>query len=287
MDRRRHYDFFMDFFGSLIEKIESVGFSPLAPLEKSKSTYTLHNVVRDQLGMVERKEVSALTRTGKNSDLKEAEVHILSDMSDVAYWDYKELRVFLTSVHNMMNEEVSAFVGKPTNAVAWSHNPSRIQSEIIDLFNRLRLKNPHLQVPELAQKRLSAKKMVQKGRPVAAIANTLAVLAANGSSYGDLFGQCSELNLSNESLLDHLDAQVEKSKANREVIDSESLVPRNLVRAYVKNGADMAKLDLGRPTICQFLKSMNDSNNFVENSVEAILVRLSAYIDEKAETDAD
>ena len=129
--------------------------------------------------------------------------------------------------------------------------------------------------------------MVQKGRPVAAIANTLAVLAANGSSYGDLFGQCSELNLSNESLLDHLDAQVEKSKANREVIDSESLVPRNLVRAYVKNGADMAKLDLGRPTICQFLKSMNDSNNFVENSVEAILVRLSAYIDEKAETDAD
>jgi hypothetical protein len=48
----------VDFFAALIEKIQAVGFAPLAPLEKSKPTYTLHTVVRDQLGMAERREVA-------------------------------------------------------------------------------------------------------------------------------------------------------------------------------------------------------------------------------------
>ena len=270
----------MDFFGALIEKIQSVGIAPLAPLEKSKPTYTLHTVVRDQLGMAERREVALPSVDTKESQPKQVEVHITSDMADVAYWDYKELRAFLTTIHDMMNEEVSLLLGKPKVAIVWAHDQSRTQDEIISLFERLRLKHPQLNVIKPAQKRLSAKLMVQNGRAEASIANTLAVLVANGSNYGDLLEQCSQLNLSNEALLDHLDSRVETAKAAREEIDKESLIPRELVIAYMRKRADIAKSDVGSLTICQFLYSIHNSNNFVGRSDRTIpswLIALSEY----------
>ena len=266
----------MDFFGALIEKIKVVGFAPLAEDGESKPTYTLHTVVRDQLGMVERREVAIpSTKLGTN-DPKDVEVRITSDMADVAYWDYKELRAFLTTVYNMMNEDLSVLVGKSTIVTTWAHDQSRNESEVIGLFERLRLKHPHLQVPKSAQRRLSAKAMVRNGRAEASIANTLAVLVANGSSYGDLLEQCSQLNMGNETLLDYLDSQVEMTKADRKEIDKKSLIPRELVVSYMKKRADFAKSDMGSLTICQFLNSLNDTNNFRGNSDETILSRLIA-----------
>ena len=79
----------MDFFGALIEKVQNVGFAPLAPSQKSKATYTLHTVVRDQLGMAERTEVAMRPKDQTGSSSKTVEVHITSDMADVAFWDYK------------------------------------------------------------------------------------------------------------------------------------------------------------------------------------------------------
>jgi len=271
----------MDFFGALIEKIKSVGFAPLAPSQKSKATYTLHTVVRDQLGMAERTEVSTQPNNQTSGSSKSVAVHITSDMADVAFWDYKELRVFLANVHNILDDEVSVFVGKPTNAVAWAHDPSRSQSDVIDLFTKVRLKHPDLLVPGPAQKRISAKLMVQNRRSEAAIANTLAVLVANGSSYGDLLEQCSQLDLSNESLLDFLDTQVEKVDASRDLMDRESLIPRELVVGFTKKRSENSKTEQGSLTVCQFLKSINDSNNFAGNSDDTILYRLSAHTNEK------
>jgi hypothetical protein len=266
----------VDFFGALIAKIEAVGFKPLAPLEKSKPTYTLHTVVRDQLGMAERREVSQNSVDSDGSQVKQAEFHITSDMADVAFWDYKELRSFLKSVHSLMNAEATSLVGKPTMAIAWAHEQSRTQDDIINLFKSLQLKHPHLEVPEQAQKRLSAKLMVQNGRVEASIANTLAVLVADGSNYGDLLEQCSRLNLGNEPLLDHLDFLVETAKADRAEVDKNSLIPRELVVAYMKKKTDNMKSDMGMPTMCQFLNSMNDSNNLAGNSDETILARFLA-----------
>lgn len=276
----------VDFFAALIEKIQAVGFAPLAPLEKSKATYTLHTVVRDQLGMAERREVALPSIDTKDGQPKQVEVHITSDMADVAYWDYRELRAFLTTIHNIMSEEVSLLLGKSKVAIAWAHDQSRTQDEIISLFQRLSLKHPQLNAPKPALKRLSAKLMVQNGRAEASIANTLAVLVANGSNYGDLLEQSSQLSLSNEALLDHLDFQVEKAKASREEIDKESLIPRELVIAYMKKRAEIAKSDLGSLTFCQFLNSINNSNNFAGNSDQTILSRLTALSRKKAESNA-
>jgi hypothetical protein len=271
----------MDFFGALIEKVERLGFAPLAPSQKSKATYTLHTVVRDQLGMAERTEVSTQSDDPPIGDSKSGEIHITSDMADVAFWEYKALRTFLKEVHDLLNDEVSMIVGKQTNAVAWAHDPSRSQNDIIDLLKKVRLKHPNLPVPKPAQKRISAKLMVQNRRSEAAIANTIAVLVANGSSYGDLLEQCSQLDLSNESLLDFLDSRVEKVGADKDSIDRESLIPREIVVAYAKKRSEISKNEQGSLTVCQFLKSISDSNNFAGNSDDTILYRLSAHTDKK------
>jgi hypothetical protein len=260
----------MDFFGDLIEKVQRIGYAPLAPSEKSKSTYTLHNLIRDQLGMVERKEVQA-----KASDAKVNEVHITSDMADVAFWNYKELRAFLGKVHEILNREASKIVGKTTNAVAWSHDPKRTQSEIIDLLNQARSNHPQLDAPDSAVKRSMAKSMVQKRRVEAALANTFAVLAGNGSSYGDLFEECSELELSNEGLLDHLDNQIKKSNLDIQKIDDDSLIPRQLVIAYTHYKSNTSKEDINSPTVTQYLRFIKNSNNLAGNSEATLLARLA------------
>lgn len=260
----------MDFFGDLIEKVQRIGFAPLAPSEKSKSTYTLHNLIRDQLGMVERKEVHA-----KASDIKVNEVHVTSDMADVAFWNYKELRVFLCKVHEILNQEASTIVGMTTNAVAWSHDPDRTQSEIIDLLNKTRSNHPRLITPEPAVRRSMAKSMVQKRRVEAALANTFAVLAGNGSCYGDLFEECAELELSNEGLLDHLDNQIEKSNLDIQKIDNESLIPRQLVISYTHYKSNTLKEDNNSPTVTQYLRFIKSSNNLTENSALSLLSRLA------------
>lgn len=260
----------MDFFGELIEKVQRVGFSPLAPSEKSKSTYTLHNLIRDQLGMVERKEVQS-----KSSDVEVNEVHITSDMADVAFWNYKELRVFLGKVHEILDQEASNIVGKSTNAIAWSHDPKRNQSDIIGLLNRARSKYPRLETPEPAVKRSMAKSMVQKRRVEAAVANTFAVLAGNGSSYGDLFEECTELELSNEGLLDHLVNQIKSSNLDIQKIDGESLIPRQLVIAYTLYRSNSSKEEINSPTMIQYLRFLRNSNNLAGNSDTTLLSRLA------------
>ena len=260
----------MDFFGDLIEKVQRIGFAPLAPYEKSKSTYTLHNVIRDQLGMVERKDVQ-----NKANDSKDIEVHITSDMADVAFWNYKELRVFLSNVHEILNQEASAIVGRTTNAIAWSHDSKRTHEEIIDLLSKARSKHLQIDTPKPAIKRTMAKSMVQKRRVEAAIANTFAVLAGNGSSYGDLFEECSDLELSNEGLLDYLDNQIRKSNMDTQKIDDESLIPRQLVVSYTHYKLNTSKEDINSPTLTQYLRFIKSSNNLAGNSEATLLSRMA------------
>ena len=265
----------MDFFGAIIQKINDVGFSPLAPLQKSKTNYTLHNVVRDQLGMTERAQVALLDAAGKPRITKPThELHITADLADVAYWDYRELREFLETVHQLMNDEVTKIVGRQSNALAWSHEPNRTQQEILILLENLRAKHKHLSVPPIAVKRPVAKNMVQKRLVWSAIANTCAVIAGNGSNYSELFQDCAMSGLNDEFLLDMLDIRIKNNKLDRRLFDGESLVPRSLVAARSRKEAEISRIEPNRLTISQFLKTLNDSKSFVAESDSDILGRL-------------
>ena len=114
----------MDFFGELIKKINSVGFAPFKPLEQSKKTYTLHNVIRDQIGMAERQTLTIKEdKNGKILPEPQYEVHITADLADVSYWDYKIYREFLIKIHDLLDKKVGMIVGRKTNAIADSTAP--------------------------------------------------------------------------------------------------------------------------------------------------------------------
>lgn len=266
----------MDFFGVLIGKIRETGFAPLAPLEKSKATYTLHNVIRDALGMAERQDIFLDTPSDEvPSEDRETETHITAENADVAYWDYKKLRAFLSDIHQLMNLELSKRMGRNCNAVAWAHDPNRTESEILEFFAKLQNEHPDLVVPNSAVKRPSARLMVQNKRVEAAIANTMAVLVENGSEYGDLLDQCADLDLNNEELLDFLDSKVMKSNANRLKCDNQSNIPRNIVSNYFKYREQVFKNDSKYPTMCGFLAALAESNNFSGNTDETIINRFN------------
>lgn len=263
----------MDFFGDIIESLQTNGFAPLRPSEKSKATYTLHNALRDRLGMAERKEVQS-----KLGISEEGQVHITSDMADVAFWNYKDLRRFLTQIHEILDQEVSEITGRPTNAIAWSHASQRTTDEIIDLLDRSRRKYPDLEIPGAALRRPMAKLMVQKRRVEAAVANTFAVLVGNGCTYGNLFNECSELNLSNEKLLDFLDSRIKQLSADIQKIDEESLVPRQLVISYFHHKSLTTREEAASPTITQFLGFLKRKNNLAGVSDSVLLSQMNAGV---------
>lgn len=265
----------MDFFGELIEKVKQRGFAPLAPLQKSKSTYTLHNLIRDQLGMAEFQEVELKSDVlPSTASTKNVEIHVKSDMADTSFWDFRTLRSFLNQIHQIMDTELSRENGRKMSAIAWAHQKERTVEEILAFLQRLRTKHPDLEVPQKANKRPHAKEMIQVRRVEAAIANTLAVLVANGSEYGDLLDQCADLELSNEDLLGHLDKIVAESKVQRESVDKKSEVPKALVHAYTKYRDSSIREDQRSQTLCDFLRAISTTNNFSGNSDESIVDRL-------------
>lgn len=267
----------MDFFGEIIEKINSVGFAPFKPLEQSKKTYTLHNVIRDQIGMAELQNLTIKEdKNGKTLSEPRREVHITADLADVSYWDYKIYREFLTKIHKLVDEKVSMSEGRKTNAMAWEHDPKRTQSQILDLLKALQADNPEIIVPERAVKRPNAKTMIQRGAVESAIGNTLAVLAENGSNYSDLLETISDLNLQNEELLDDLDERVKRAKCNRTQIDKKSLLPRTLVESYERYRSKQFQISQRSPSICQFLKEIARNNNLSGNSESVLIERLTA-----------
>ena len=267
----------MDFFGELIKKISSVGFAPFKPLEQSKKTYTLHNVIRDQIGMAERQTLTIKKdKNGKTLSEPRHEVHITADLADVAFWDYKVYREFLIKIHNLLDEKVSISEGRKTNAMAWENDPQRTESQILNLLKALQADNPEIIVPERAVKRPNARSMIQRGAVESAIGNTLAVLAENGLNYSDLLETISNLNLQNEELLDDLDERVKKAKCNRAEIDKKSLLPRTLVESYGRYRSQQFQVSQRSPSICQFLREISERNNLSDNLESVLIERLTA-----------
>jgi tetrahydromethanopterin S-methyltransferase subunit B len=265
----------MDFFGELIKKIEKLGFAPLAPLQQSKSSYTLHNVIYDQIGIAARKQ-KTVNELDANTSVTEQkrETHITADDADVVFWDYKKVREYLELIDQIVNEGVSAFVGTTTNAIGWAHEPGRTQAEIISLLTAIRTKHPDLPPPPVVIRRPQIPSMIQKTIVEGAIGNTLAVLGANGMGYGDLFELIANLNLSNESLLDELDRIILVKNFDRTVIDLKSKVPCTLIAAYFKF-RDSSSGDRKRnPTITDFLEKLNSKIEFTGASDEVLLARL-------------
>jgi hypothetical protein len=265
----------MNVFAKLSEMISEIGYEPISQSQTSKSTYTLHTAIRDLCNMAKH-EAKQLKSGSPTKSTKPQEVHIIADDADVSFWNFLVLREYLRKITELIDAEVALVVGKPTHFAAWDHDSRHSKTDVLKLLNSLSKKHPVLPDPPQATSRPQAREMVAKGKIEAAIANTLAVMTGNGMQYGDLFEKIAGKPISNEDLLVDLDNYVEQHKCDRLTYDNKTLVPRNLVQAYLKF-KDNADSGTDRdPSLAKFLASMSTTNNFSGNSDEMLIKRLNA-----------
>ncbi len=237
----------MSIFDEALNRLTKKGFAPLAPLEKSKATYTLHNLIFDVLGLATWKEVQ--TERG-------VEIHIEADDSTAAFWDWKDLAAYVSRVYQVLDKAASNINGNPTNAIGWSHDQNRKQLEIEDLLKEARKVGETLGEVPPAVRRPSAKNISYRYSVDTAIGNTLAVIRGNGSSYFEILSKLSNLNLVNSEMLHHLDNETRAPNFDRGLRDSKSLMPRLIVNAYAtyKNRLTLGQVEV--PQFCTFFTQL-------------------------------
>jgi hypothetical protein len=268
----------MDFFGNLLAKIKSVGFSPIQEDQNYRPNYSLHTLIRDEVGMSDRVEIKDRTEKSveKLDDANIKRWSISADLADVAYWDFEIYRGFLREVHCLLDDELSFQMSKRTNALVWASEIDRTESEIVNLLEKMQSSHPNMSAPPKAVKRPSANKMILEGKIFGAVGNTCSVAVANGADYGDLFESLTEQPRSNEDLLKHLDLFVTSNKMNRTVGDKISLVPRSFVLAHQNFKNQLEKESQPIPTMTDYLRFLQVSNNLSGNSDQRLIDRFES-----------
>jgi len=265
----------MGFFDELIVKIGATGFAPVSKDQKVRQKYSLHTLIRDAVGMADRTEIRSHSENSSDVVVKPSSKSwsIYADSADVAYWDFQIHREFLIKIYALIDDEVSKMLGRRISATVWASESQRREDEIVVLLENLRSKHPKIPVPPSAVKRPSALQMVQEGKVCGAIGNTCAVIAASGVNYGDLFELMAENYGSNETLLQFLDEYTLSNKMDRTLVDRKSLVPKSFVSAHQSYKNQIQKISQSEPTMSDYLRFLQLSNNLSGNSDQTLIDR--------------
>jgi hypothetical protein len=248
-----------DYWSNLKSVIEQRGFEPSVNLESQRlakveqptrrGPVSLFQAVRLALGI----EENAL------------------DFADVSFWNWLELRSFLSATWSSLDAQIEVDVQLKTPAIVWASRADRTQFEVLGLIERTLSKAGSSSAPKAALRPI-AFQMVGMGKIDAALANTCAVLTTNlDLSYGDLLSQLVESGGTDEELLTLLDSRAASAKVDRTVCDQTSFIPRELVRAKT---AIAEKMNLGSISFINFLQALNENNNLDNITDESLLNRL-------------
>jgi hypothetical protein len=194
------------------------------------------------------------------------------DNADVTYWNWRELRLLFATVWEALDAYVKeAKIGSGPAVLELSRidaTPAVIKQAV----GGARKVFPSLD-SIVAQKRPSARNVINPGKVDHAIANTLAVMvASSGLPYGEYLDAIRQFGgSSDEDSLAYLDSIVDELSFNRSAIDKESWIPRELLRARnairIKTGDEAMSLK-------SFLVQLDSSNNLTSITDASLLGRL-------------
>ena len=208
-----------------------------------------------------------------------------SNPGDVAYWEWREIRPFLKEVWRSLNTAVGKLDPGEMSAVSWCARSSCTESDAVRLLD-VAMEMMRLSPPS-ATRRPTPKGLLQSGKVVGSIAESLAVLhEARQVPYGDLIDVFLEAlpdDSTDLSLLAAVDDAVELANADRTRTDNGTLVPREVVRAYQVQSRLSEEEDRGLSLI-GFLRAEHELNNLAGLSDTALLKRLLAIAPEKSGT---
>lgn len=245
-------------------RLADSGFRPFSVESADvESRLTLHDAIR-----------SVLTKGSTSSHLP-----------DVAFWEWREIRPFLRQVWTNLNVSIARIDVGERSAIAWCSVPERSLKDVRMLLDRA--SELPLQKLPTATRRASPRGLVQSAKVAGAIVESFAVLhEESSSSYGDLIERALEDfedSAGDLDLLAKLDDQCRFNEVGRNVTDNSTLVPRQLLRAYLKKErqADNRGEFL---SFVNFLRAEIVVNNLAGLSDRATLKRLIQIEPEKPGT---
>ena len=243
-----------NFFSAVAEALVERGFQPFGlEVEKNGTAINLHEAVR-----------FALTGSVNTANLP-----------DTSFWEWQEIRPFLGNVWANLDSAVSVVDPNERSAVVWCHPDSRKIEEVLNLLVEAS-KRPLLARPS-ATRRPTPRGLVQSAKVAGAIVEGLAVLHENSPlTYGDLIESVVSTlpDLATDlDLLVEIDRLCVRDQVDRSITDNETLVPRALLRAFIKErkAADERGDSL---FFLAFLRSESAINNLAGLSDRALLSRL-------------
>ena len=193
------------------------------------------------------------------------------EYADVSFWNFQELRSTWSLVWATLDNEVQALTGNVHYAIPWAYFKERGKNEILLLLANASIRQPNLNIPQ-PRRRPESRLIVGNGKIDAAIANTLSVLRVGlDIPYGDFIPKLIKEVPNDEDFLKALGDEVARQGIDEQVNDSNSFVPRELVRAKWKIQKDKGDQST---SFAGFLSYLETSNNLEGNSDQAFLTRL-------------
>jgi hypothetical protein len=193
------------------------------------------------------------------------------EYADVSFWNFQKLRSTWSLVWATLDNEVQALTGNVHYAIPWAYFKERGKNEILLLLANASIRQPNLNIPQ-PRRRPESRLIVGNGKIDAAIANTLSVLRVGlDIPYGDFIPKLIKEVPNDEDFLKALGDEVARQGIDEQVNDSNSFVPRELVRAKWKIQKDKGDQST---SFAGFLSYLETSNNLEGNSDQAFLTRL-------------
>ena len=196
------------------------------------------------------------------------------EASDTTFWNWVELRKSWAQLWGCLDLAASELNGQPTRSVPWAYSKVRTTADIEMLLGTAMRIEPEIEIP-IPERRPEARMMVSSGKTDAAIANTFGVMSQNsGNTYASVLRISQGKFSHDEELLSSLDGLVRDNQYSRQSQDSNSLIPRQLVRAKI----ELAKKDERLGTFSRFISVLTQEHLKPDESNEGtlkVLLRIS------------
>ncbi len=253
----------LHFFHAVGEVLRREGFRPSGTEEGTSIGLTLHEAIR-----------RTLRDDGSRLD---------SDVADVGFWEWEEIRSFLNSVWTALDKVALVQPLGRHSALAWAHQSERTLQEVLSLLEDA--EGVTLPPVPTATRRPVIAGIPQSGKTLGSILETLAVIHEfTGTPYGDLLSSMASLDLSDEGMLRVLDSQCTSLSRDLERTDKRSVIPRSLGRAYLAMSKSFEMDEVQAPSFAQFIRLEETESNWSGMSDAALLKRLLAVAPEESET---
>lgn len=245
-------------------ELHQKGFLPFGTIKLGKRTLpgvTLHEAFRNVVGMK-------------------------PDDSVYMYWEWEELRPYISGFWKSIDDAASTQLKRPTTAIAMAYDEKRSLAEMDSLLGQVVFTQNNSLKSITRRPTRNEASIRYVGKLMGACLATMAVIEkATSSGFGDLFSSLATSRVSNVDLLRILDDKARSIGIPLQDLAApkSTVILRALGWAYEKYNADLGADDQMQLSLSGFFEETDNSANWAGLSEQSVLRRLLAIAPEKAD----